>query len=69
MVEPPAHSDRPAEDGPTNDRTPICYGSLAVSIMTAALLGGAASAASACDMAVSTIVLPLAGIWGSRRRM
>jgi MFS family permease len=46
MVEPPAHSDRPAEDGPTNDRTPICYGSLAVSIMPAALLGGAASAAS-----------------------
>jgi hypothetical protein len=28
----------------------------------------AASAASACDMAVSTIVLPLAGLWRSRRR-
>jgi hypothetical protein len=28
----------------------------------------AASAASACDMAVSTIVLPLAGMWRSRRR-
>lgn len=29
----------------------------------------AASAASACDMAVSTIVLPLAGVWHSRRRL
>jgi hypothetical protein len=29
----------------------------------------AASAASACDMAVSTLVLPLAGIWRSRRRL
>lgn len=28
----------------------------------------AASAASACDMAVSTLVLPLAGLWRSRRR-
>ena len=28
----------------------------------------AASAASACDMAVSTIVLPLAGVWRSRQR-
>jgi hypothetical protein len=28
----------------------------------------AASAASACDMAVSTMVLPLAGLWRSRRR-
>jgi MFS family permease len=28
----------------------------------------AASAASACDMAVSTILLPLAGVWRSRRR-
>jgi hypothetical protein len=28
----------------------------------------AASAASACDMAVSTLVLPLAGIWRTRRR-
>ena len=28
----------------------------------------AASAASACDVAVSTIVLPLAGLWRSRRR-
>jgi hypothetical protein len=28
----------------------------------------AASAASACDMAVSTILLPLAGLWRSRRR-
>jgi MFS family permease len=27
-----------------------------------------ASAASACDMAVSTIVLPIAGLWRSRRR-
>jgi hypothetical protein len=29
----------------------------------------AASAASACDMAVSTIMLPLAGLWRSRRRL
>ncbi len=29
----------------------------------------AASAASACDMAVSMLVLPLAGIWRSRRRL
>ena len=29
----------------------------------------AASAASACDMAVSAIVLPLAGVWRSRRRI
>jgi hypothetical protein len=29
----------------------------------------AASAASACDMAVSTIVLPLTGVWRTRRRM
>lgn len=29
----------------------------------------AASAASACDMAVSTIVLPLAGVWRSRPRL
>jgi MFS family permease len=28
----------------------------------------AASAATACDMAVSTIVLPLSGLWRSRRR-
>ena len=28
----------------------------------------ATSAASACDMAVTTIVLPLAGVWRSRRR-
>jgi hypothetical protein len=27
-----------------------------------------ASAASACDMAVSTIALPLAGVWRQRRR-
>jgi MFS family permease len=46
MVEPQAHSDRTAEDGPTNDSRPICYRSLAMSIMPAALLGGAASAAS-----------------------
>jgi len=28
----------------------------------------AASMASACDMAISTIVLPFAGLWRSRRR-
>jgi hypothetical protein len=28
----------------------------------------AASAASACDMLVSTLMLPLAGVWRSRRR-
>jgi MFS family permease len=46
MVEPPAHADRTGEDGPANDSTPICYRRLAISIMPAALLGGAASAAS-----------------------
>jgi MFS family permease len=46
MVEPPTHSDRTGADGPTNHSTPRCYGSLAVSIIPAALLGGAASAAS-----------------------
>ena len=29
----------------------------------------AASAASACDMAISMIVLPLVGLWRSRRRL
>lgn len=46
MVEPPVHSDRTGEDGPANDSTPICYGSLAMSIMPAAILGGTASAVS-----------------------
>jgi hypothetical protein len=46
MVEPPAHPDRTGEDGAPNDRTPICYRSLAMTIMPAALLAGAASAAS-----------------------
>jgi hypothetical protein len=46
MVEPPAHSDRTGERGPANDSTTICYRSLAMSIMPAALLGGAAAAAS-----------------------
>jgi MFS family permease len=46
MVEPPAHPTRADGDGPTNDSTPICYRSLAMSVMPAALLGGAASAAS-----------------------
>jgi hypothetical protein len=44
MVEPPAH--RMNADGPPNDSTPICYRSLAMSIMPAALLGGVASAGS-----------------------
>jgi hypothetical protein len=34
-----------------------------------AIRARAASAASACDMAVSTIVLPLAGLWRTRRRL
>jgi hypothetical protein len=46
MVEPPAHSDRTGVDGLTNDSPPICYRTLATSIMPAAFLGGAASAAS-----------------------
>ncbi len=46
MMEPPAHSGRTGEDGATNDSTPIRYRSLAMSIMPAALLGGAASVAS-----------------------
>jgi hypothetical protein len=46
MVEPPAHTDRTSENSPTADSTPMCYGSLAMSIMPAALLGGAASVAS-----------------------
>jgi MFS family permease len=46
MVEPPASSDRTDESGPMNDRAPICYRSLAMSIMPAALVGAAASAAS-----------------------
>jgi hypothetical protein len=32
-----------------------------------AIRARAASAASACDMAISTIVLPLAGMWRGRR--
>jgi hypothetical protein len=46
MVEPPAHSDRTGKDGPANDSPSTRYGSLAMVIMPAALLGGAASAAS-----------------------
>ena len=46
MVEPPAPVDRKGEHGPRHDGTPIRYSRLAVSIMPAALLGGAASAAS-----------------------
>jgi hypothetical protein len=46
MVEPPAQVDRTGEEDPPNDCTPISYRSLAMAIMPAALLGGAASAAS-----------------------
>ena len=46
MVEPPASADPASEHRPANDGPPIRYRSLAVSILPAALLGGAASAAS-----------------------
>jgi MFS family permease len=46
MVEPRAHADRAGEEGPANDSTLICYRRLAISVMPAALLGGAGSAAS-----------------------
>ena len=46
MTEPPVDSARIANDDPPNDSKPVCYGKLAVFIMPAALLGGAASAAS-----------------------
>ena len=46
MVEPPAHSDRTGEDGPANDSPSTGYGRLTMVIVPAALLGGAASAAS-----------------------
>jgi MFS family permease len=46
MVEPPARSEETGEDGRMSDRTPIRHRSLAMAIMPAALLGGAASAAS-----------------------
>jgi MFS family permease len=46
MVEPPPDSARTGQDDSPNDSRPIRYRSLAVSIMPAALLGGAASAAS-----------------------
>jgi MFS family permease len=46
MVEPPAHSAGPSGDGPAGDVVPIGYQRLAMSIMPAALLGGAASGAA-----------------------
>ncbi|HUE85241.1 MAG TPA: hypothetical protein VMO26_04115 [Vicinamibacterales bacterium] len=46
MVEPPAQPDRPKEHDPSNDSPPMRYSGLALTIMPAALLGGAASAAS-----------------------
>jgi MFS family permease len=46
MVEPPPHSDRTGEETPSNDSTPTCYRRLAMSMMPAAFLGGAASAGS-----------------------
>jgi MFS family permease len=46
MVEPPARSGKTIDDRATSDRTPIRYQSLAMAIMPAALLSGAASAAS-----------------------
>jgi MFS family permease len=45
MVEPPAHADRTGKDDIAH-HSPICYRSLTISIMPAALLGGAAAAAS-----------------------
>jgi len=46
MAEPPAQLARTGEERSANDSTPIAYRSLAISIMPAALLGGAVSAAS-----------------------
>jgi MFS family permease len=46
MEEPQTPADRKGEQNPRHDGTPIRYSRLAVSIMPAALLGGAASAAS-----------------------
>jgi hypothetical protein len=46
MVEPPAPADRKGEHGSRHDGTPIRYSWLALSVMPAALLGGAASATS-----------------------
>lgn len=46
MVEPPANSQAKSEEPPASARTSIPYRSLATWIMPAALLGGAASAAS-----------------------
>jgi hypothetical protein len=46
MVEPPAHSGGTSGDGPAGDVVSIGYQRLAMSIMPAALLGGAASGAA-----------------------
>jgi hypothetical protein len=46
MVEPPPHSDETGDEARISDKTPMPYRSLASAIMPAALLGGAASAAS-----------------------
>jgi hypothetical protein len=46
MVEPPAHPERPGKRDGVDDGTSIHYGRLAAVIMPAAILGGAASAAS-----------------------
>ena len=46
MVEPPVHLDRTLAYGSTNGAASPCYRSLVVFIVPAALLGGAASAAS-----------------------
>jgi hypothetical protein len=46
MVEPPAHAAEASGDGPGGDVTAIGYQRLAISIMPAALLGGAASGAA-----------------------
>jgi MFS family permease len=59
MVEPPAESARTGEHDPPNDTTPVGYRNLAMSIVPAALLGGAASAA--LFLALTTGANSLAG--------
>jgi hypothetical protein len=46
MVEPPAHPERATGHGPAGNREALWYGSLVTAVIPAALLGGAASAAS-----------------------
>lgn len=54
MVEPPAQSDRSTDEPAARGRTPIQYRRLATLVAPAALLGGAASAASFLAQTVGT---------------